>query len=98
MARPVRRRARRHRGWRVKVIAYTYDADVHCPACTRKALARGTITAAPIWNIEPPATRRKNPNGMPDMSFDREGNEVGAMFSTDECPDAVMCADCGREV
>jgi len=39
----------------MKVIAYTYDADVHCPACTRKALARGTITAAPIWNIEPPA-------------------------------------------
>ena len=82
----------------MKVIAYTYDADVHCPACTRKALARGTITAAPIWNIEPPATRRGRAAVIADMLFDSNGNEVGAMFSTDECPEAVMCADCGREV
>lgn len=82
----------------MKVIAYTYDADVHCPACTRKALARGTITAAPIWNIEPPATRRGRAAFIADMLFDSNGNEVGAMFSTDECPEAVMCADCGHEV
>jgi len=82
----------------MKVIAYTYDADVHCPACTRRALARGTITAAPIWNIEPPATRRGRPAVIADMLFDREGNEVGAIFSTDESPEAVMCADCGCEV
>jgi len=82
----------------MRVIAYTYDADVHCPACTRRALAIGTLTAAPVWNIEPPATRRKDRHGMPEMLFDSKGNEVGALFSTDECPEAVMCADCGREV
>lgn len=82
----------------MKVIAYTYDADVHCPACTRRALAIGTLTAAPVWSIEPPATRRADAHGMPDMLFDSNGNEVGALFSTDECPEAVMCADCGREV
>lgn len=56
------------------VIAYAYQADIHCPACAAAAGMDGT---------DPIPT-------------DAEGNEVGAVFSTDEHADGLYCGDCGE--
>ena len=73
-----------------RIIAYTHDADVHCPACTRAAAAadhpRGPL--APLEMDE---------HGLPIDLIDREGNPVRPVFSTDET-EATHCGDCGARV
>jgi len=62
-------------------IAYTYDADTHCPPCAEARFPRcedGFI-------------------GCPDdehAAADSEGNPVGAIFPWDEDPDGIVCGTC----
>ena len=66
-------------------IAYTYEADYHCPRCTEARFGRDeTGTIAPQ-----------------ETSIDSEGNPVGAVFSWDEWWEptepghqTLTCTDC----
>ena len=84
-----------------RIIAYTYDADVHCPDCAK---ARFKPDAAPpassfeeelLWD----ARRRGwiDAHGIPDTAQDSEGNPVRPVFSTDEF-EAPHCGDCGTKL
>ena len=60
------------------IIAYTYEAAVHCPDCTRAAVGAARF----LWADDPDAYSDKH--GIPSNACDREGNEVRPVFSTDE--------------
>jgi hypothetical protein len=81
-------------------IAYTFDADYHCPGCTYKAFGAcdGTCNAAFCSWVACSADKHddyKSPR-------DSEGNEIGAVApweewwdpGFDEC-EALICACCG---
>ena len=81
----------------MKIIAYTYEADFHCPACARKACALG--------ELDPGDTvRGYDEHEIPFDQTDREGNRVHPVFSLDELPcdlsveaggyTPVTCGDC----
>jgi len=74
-----------------RIIAYAYDADTHCPRCTAElfGLAGGCRAEA------------VDEHGVYAGSVDREGNRVGAVFTTDEWCNlegygcTLACTDCG---
>ena len=70
-----------------RIIAYTYDADVHCPACADAAYAAG-------WLVRSGRHGEYDEHGLPMSLIDREGNPVRPVFSTDE-HDFTSCGDCG---
>ena len=59
-------------------VAYTYEADIHCPACTTKRF--------------PPCDPHKQLACC--GAVDAEGNEVGAIFSWEEDAIDAYCGDC----
>lgn len=73
-----------------RIIAYTYEAAMHCPDCTRARFAR------------PPDLQR--PESFPDRcgvpmdARDREGNLVHPVASTDEIERPAYCDTCRAEV
>lgn len=54
-----------------RIVAYTYEADVHCVNCTNTRF--GQYIRFP-----------RDTNGIPLDSTDREGNTIHPVFSTDE--------------
>lgn len=70
-----------------RIIAYTYDADVHCPGCADAAYAAG-------WLVRSGRQGEYDEHGLPMSLIDSEGNPVHPVFSTDE-PDFTSCSDCG---
>lgn len=74
----------------MQIIAYTYDAAMHCPKCTLRQFTIGRLTLAhPCANDE---------HGVPYDLLDREGNEVRPVFITDEIDSCETCDDCGRAI
>lgn len=67
-----------------RIVAYTYEADVHCPACANNRFGQ---------HIRYP----RDANGIPLDSTDREGNPVHPVFSTDEVTRThyTHCGTCG---
>ena len=60
------------------VLAYTYEADVHCTDCTKKRFYYST------WNWED-AARGKNIRYIAgQLPLDSDGNDIHALFCTDE--------------
>jgi len=78
----------------MKIIAYTYCADVHCPACTGNALMRGALK---LDNQHPCAIPVKHTGmdeyGMPLNVADREGNLIHPVFDISE-HGFTHCGDC----
>ena len=74
----------------MRVIAYTYEADLHCPACAKAAHAGGRLTLAgrPTTDL----------NGLPETLDDRDGNPVGAIFSIDNIEPRLCCGTCRKEL
>lgn len=68
----------------MKIVAYTYDADTHCVACTQ---ARFALHADRHKDYD------TDPHGVYVMAVDREGNEIYPVFSTDEI-DLSSCGTC----
>ena len=65
----------------MRVIAYTYEADVHCIDCTRKRFQRSLC----IHYIQgKPCTNCRDSNGLLYEQKDNERNLVHPLFSTDE--------------
>ncbi len=68
----------------MRIIAYTYEADVHCPACTNARF--GQVIRYP-----------RDDCGIPLDATDREGNPVHPVFDIDE-RSFTHCSDCGGEL
>ncbi len=72
-----------------RIIAYTYDADIHCPACAYRLFGPGRESV--------PAPGLTDEHGIPYRTLDREGNAVHPVFSTDELYD-THCGDCRQQL
>lgn len=58
------------------IVAYAYDAAMHCPCCARQAYAGGVLRQ------EPGETHRgEDQHGLPYTLVDSEGNTISALFS-----------------
>ncbi|KAF1049312.1 MAG: hypothetical protein GAK38_00768 [Xylophilus sp.] len=67
-----------------RIVAYTYEAAAHCPACARRrfaSLATGR------------ADEGLDGHGIPVDAEDREGNRLHAVFRWDDLPD-THCDTC----
>ncbi len=83
----------------MRVVAYAYLADIHCPGCTGSALKSGRNLH--MDNQHPCAIPVKHIGmdefGIPLNVFDKEDNRIRAVFSTDTC-DVTHCCNCGGEL
>jgi hypothetical protein len=81
----------------MKIIAYTYDADIHCIECTKKQYA---TPIAAIKYVRTPESQAEelDENGMCLRAIDREGNLVRPIFSTDEQLEVPFCGDCHKMI
>ena len=78
----------------MKIIAYTYEADVHCPACTRKAAKNMVVDHAHPHGVGFSAL---DSFGIEYDTVDREGNLIHPVFDTDE-HGFTHCGDCHSEI
>ena len=69
----------------MKIIAYTYDADVHCVHCTQMQFG----DTRKEWSTDE--------HNIPHEAQDSEGNSIHPVFSTDE-HDFTHCGTCGDEL
>ena len=84
------------------IIAYTYEADVHCPHCTGNARNAGHLR---VNDSHPhavdaaylPESRRDEHNLRYNL-VDRKGNLVLPVFDTDKQFGTTACGDCGAQV
>jgi hypothetical protein len=72
-----------------EVVGYTYDADVHCVACTRGYIVNTGQTLDPddIDDYD-----------LAEQFTDSEGNELHPMFAGDEYMETEYCGDCGEVI
>lgn len=74
----------------VQIVAYTFEADIHCPDCTIERAAVGLLKR------EPPLNPYTDEFGLTADLVDREGNPVKPVFSTDAFNIVVSrCSECG---
>jgi hypothetical protein len=74
----------------VRVIAYTYESDVHCPACAYKCFAPSPHQSVPLPGLT-------DEHGIPYRAVDLDGNPIHPVFNTDE-HDFTHCGTCGEEL
>jgi len=77
------------------IIAYTYEAAMHCPDCTRRARDR---TRLALHHVMPVAERDEHGLPVVPRLFDWEGNPVRPVFSTDEIERPAHCDSCRCEI
>lgn len=75
----------------MRIIAYTYDADVHCVDCAKKTTFRLDPDSLTLDN-------QYDEHGLSIYSLDSEGNPVHPVFSTYEQLEPLFCGDCGEEI
>jgi hypothetical protein len=78
----------------MKIIAYTFEADVHCPACTKARAPSLRLDHAHPHAIGTPML---DEHGVEYDLADREGNLIHPVLDTDE-HEFTACSDCGEEV
>lgn len=78
----------------MKIIAYTYEADVHCPACTKQAARRLTLDHT---HPEAVGFSDLDSHGIEYDTIDREGNLIHPVFDIDE-HGFTHCGDCHEEL
>ena len=62
------------------IIAYIYDADMHCVECTQTRHANGGFTV----RCDGPAGEDADENDIPYGATNRKGNLIHPVFETDE--------------
>lgn len=78
----------------MRVIAYTFKADFHCPACTRQAVERMVL------DHQHPFAQGdigQDEHGIEYDCTDDEGNLIHPVFSTD-ATNFCHCGDCHAEL
>ena len=73
----------------MRIAAYTYEADIHCPSCALAAQEGGRLTQAgrPI----------RDQHGIMEWLNDREGNMVCPVFAN-EIETPTHCGTCREEI
>lgn len=74
----------------MRIIAYTFEADMHCPACTKKATERMKLDHDHPYAM---GDACQDDHGIEYDFVDVEGNLIHPVFSTD-VTDPAYCADC----
>ena len=69
----------------MRIIAYTYNADVHCVHCTQERFAETPHD----WSVDN--------NNIPYEAQDSEGKNIHPVFSTDEGK-LPYCGSCGGKL
>lgn len=72
----------------LRIIAYTYDAAMHCPDCTEHRANVGLL------HRRPPLSLDTDEHGIALDLVDSDGNPVRPVFSTDELDGHDYCDDC----
>lgn len=72
----------------MKIIAYTYEADIYCPDCAIYAAATGQLRR------EPGLALRIDEHGLATDLVDSEGNRIHPVFDIDEYEHDETCGDC----
>jgi hypothetical protein len=80
----------------MRIIAYTYEADVHCPECARERFRHDTTLRNPRTK-DMYDTGRDDGNGVGLDAIDREGNLIHPVYDIDE-NEFTHCGDCGGEL
>lgn len=77
----------------MKIIAYSFEADVHCPACTQQA------AGMTVSHTHPNAIGFSTLDsfGIEYDTVDREGNLIRPVFNIDE-HEFTHCGDCREEL
>lgn len=70
----------------MRIIAYTYESDYHCPECTQKRF--------PAL----PGNKEVDEHGVSVNAMDSEGNLLQPVFDLDATPAATSCSDCKAEI
>lgn len=83
----------------MKIIAYTYEADVHCVECARKAFAVGKL----CQELERRAVKSGHERTLDENHIlygteDCEGNRIHPIFSTDEQLEPLYCGTCRKQI
>lgn len=80
----------------MRIVGYTYEADVHCPACTKARHYRGGF--AVDWNAHVALASEQctvDEHQVPYKALDREGNSINPLFDIDEAvTELTHCGDC----
>lgn len=82
----------------MRVIAYTYLADLHCVPCTKAATPRMRLDHNHPYAM---GQSCKDEHGIEYDIVDREWNLIRPVFSTDEnigYPLPLHCGDCKAEI
>lgn len=77
----------------MRIIGYTYDADMHCPACTVRDAGLGILTRQ-----MPHRATLSDEHGLGYDLIDAEGNPVHPIFSTDDNSHLEYCGDCREKL
>jgi hypothetical protein len=74
----------------MRIVAYAYEADFHCPACAVEAAAVGLLKR------EPGLDSGTDEHGLAADLIDREGNRIHPVFDfdIDEHEHDETCGDC----
>jgi hypothetical protein len=78
----------------MKIKAYAFEADVHCPTCTKKASLRMKLDHNHWQSM---GESCKDDNGVEYDLVDSEGNLIQAVFGISE-NDFTHCGDCHEEL
>ena len=70
----------------MRVIAYTYEADVHCPACTKERFPADSFS-----------DYLPDEHDVGTQAVDREYNPIHPVFDIDE-HGFTHCGTCGEEL
>lgn len=77
----------------MRIVAYTYAADVHCVACAKEQVAAGLR----LLGLKRYRSTPLDEHGLPVDCCDGEGNPWHPVFATDE-HDFTHCGTCRREL
>jgi len=77
-----------------EIVAYQYDANLHCPSCTIDAWNNGYFTKADPLGLG----NGRDANGILMSATDKEGNNITAIFAMNEGWQNDNCSDCHRSL
>jgi hypothetical protein len=74
----------------MRIIAYTFEAYVHCPACTKQAIERMKLDHSHPYALRDVC---QDDHGIEYDFVDSDGNLIHPVFRSDEI-DLTHCGDC----
>lgn len=74
----------------MRIIAYTFEADLHCPSCTRQATERMKLDHAHPYAM---GDACQDDHGLEFDFVDSDSNLIHPVFSAD-VTDFTHCGDC----